>query len=92
MSPFEAGMMICFGFAWPISLVKSIRSRSTGGKSPLFSVVGIVGYLLGITHKIMYSFDLVLLLYCLNLAMVTADFAVWFRNKRLENSSNSCTN
>ena len=86
MSPFEAGMLLCFGFAWPISLIKSIKSRSTGGKSPWFSVVVIVGYLFGITHKILYSFDLVLLLYCLNLAMVTADLAVWFRNRRLERS------
>ena len=86
MSPFEAGMLICFGFAWPISLIKSIKSRSTGGKSPWFSVVVIIGYLFGITHKILYSFDPVLLLYGLNLAMVTADLAVWFRNRRLEQS------
>jgi len=84
MSPFEAGMLLCFGFAWPISLVKSIRSRSTGGKSPLFSAVVIVGYFLGITHKILYSLDIVLVLYFLNLAFVTADLLVWFRNRRLE--------
>ena len=52
MSIFEAGMLLCFGFAWPISLVKAYRSRSTGGKSWLFSAVVILGYIFGITHKI----------------------------------------
>lgn len=87
MSIFEAGMLICFGIAWPISLVKSYKSRSTGGKSPLFSIVIIVGYLLGITHKILYSCDFVMVLYILNLLMVSADLCLWFRNRRLERMS-----
>lgn len=84
MSVFEAGMMICFGIAWPISLIKSYKSRSTGGKSPLFSIVVIVGYLLGIIHKLLYNCDLVMVLYIVNLIMVTADLCIWFRNRRLE--------
>ena len=84
MSIFEAAMLVCFGFAWPISLVKSYRSRSTGGKSPWFSVVVILGYCCGVLHKLLYSRDIVLFLYILNMAMVIADLCLWFRNRRIE--------
>ena len=87
VSIFEAGMLICFGAAWPISLLKSYRSRSTGGKSPLFSVVIMTGYVFGSIHKLVYSRDLVLYLYLLNLVMVAADLCLWFRNRRLEKRS-----
>ena len=41
----EITMLICFGAAWPISIYKSWTSRSSRGKSLLFLVVIIVGYL-----------------------------------------------
>ena len=84
MSIFEAGMLICFGFAWPISLVKAWKSRSTGGKSWLFSAVVILGYIFGITHKILNSRDIVMVLYVINMLMVTGDLLLWFRNRKFE--------
>ena len=81
---FEAGMLVCFGAAWPIAIIRSYRSRSTGGKSGLFSVVIIIGYLCGIINKILYQPDIVLVLYAINLLMVTIDFGLWIRNRRLE--------
>jgi len=84
MSVFEAGMLVCFGFAWPISLLKAWRSRSTGGKSPWFSAVVILGYVFGITHKILHSRDIVMVLYVINMLMVTGDLLLWFRNRRYE--------
>ena len=84
MSVFEAGMLICFGFAWPISLVKAWKSRSTGGKSWLFSAVVILGYIFGITHKILHSRDIVMVLYVINMLMVTGDLLLWFRNRKFE--------
>ena len=84
MSVFEAGMLLCFGFAWPISLVKAWKSRSTGGKSWLFSAVVILGYVFGITHKILHSRDIVMVLYVINMMMVTGDLLLWFRNRRFE--------
>ncbi len=89
MSFFEAGMLLCFGFAWPISLVKSYRSRSTGGKSPLFSVVICLGYIFGVIHKILHNPDIVMVLYILNFLMVSADLCLWFRNRRLERQAAS---
>ena len=84
MSAFEVGMLLCFGFAWPISIVRSYKSRSTGGKSALFSYVVIVGYLCGIVHKLLYANDAVLYLYILNIVMVTIDLLLWYRNRRIE--------
>lgn len=86
MSIFEAGMLVCFGFAWPLNIYKSIKSRSTKGKSELFLFVVILGYVSGITHKILYSRDIVLILYIINIVMVLTDTALFYRNKRYENS------
>lgn len=84
MSIFEAGMLICFGLAWPVSIYRSYKSRSTSGKSLVFSIVVLVGYVCGITHKLLYSRDIVLVLYILNFIMVFIDMLLWLRNKRLE--------
>ena len=82
MSYFEIGMLICFGFAWPISIYKSLKSRSIEGKSVLFMYVIIVGYLFGIFHKIIYNPDFVIALYTLNLVMVSIDLSLYYINKK----------
>ncbi|MCX7820436.1 MAG: hypothetical protein N2258_02035 [Brevinematales bacterium] len=84
LSVFEIIMLICFGFAWPFSIVKSYRSRSTKGKSAIFLFIILVGYVSGIIHKLFYSRDIVILFYVLNFLMVLIDLAIFFRNKMLE--------
>lgn len=84
MSPLEALMLICFGAAWPFSIYRSLRSRSTNGKSLLFMLVLILGYLAGIANKLANGADLVLWLYVLNLIMVSTDAGLWIRNRRRE--------
>lgn len=84
MSPFEAIMLICFGAAWPLSIWKSISSKSTKGKSLLFMVVIFVGYLSGTVHKIFFSFDLIIILYIFNAVMVFTDLMLYFRNRKAE--------
>ena len=64
--------------------VRSYKARSNKGKSLFFLVVLFVGYIFGILHKIFYSLDFVLILYCLNAAMVGTDICFYFRNRRLE--------
>ncbi|MDD2393647.1 MAG: hypothetical protein PHV88_06265 [Eubacteriales bacterium] len=84
-SVFEAAMLICFGAAWPISVYKSWKSRKTGGKSVIFSFVIFVGYLSGITSKLLRDpSDPVIYLYFLNAVMVIADIALYFRNRKME--------
>lgn len=86
---FEVFMLICFGISWPISVVKSIRSKSTGGKSLVFTIVIIVGYICGIISKISAgNVTYVLWLYFFNLLMVSTDLVVYIINKRRENHIN----
>lgn len=83
MSPFEALMLICFGFAWPVSIWKSWTARRNEGKSLLFLCVVLLGYASGITHKILFNFDAVIGLYILNALMISTDILLYFRNARL---------
>ena len=84
ISVFEAGMLICFGLAWPLSIIKSIRSKSTKGKSLFFLFVILTGYVSGITHKLFYSQDLVLILYVINFLMVLTDILLYRKNRKRE--------
>lgn len=77
MSIFEAGMLICFGVSWPVSIAKAIRTKVVRGKSPVFMVIVCVGYLCGLIHKFVYSPDWVTFLYGLNLVMVAIDLALY---------------
>ncbi|MDR1941010.1 MAG: hypothetical protein LBQ47_01635 [Endomicrobium sp.] len=84
MSVFEALMMICFGAAWPFSIYKSYKSKSNKGKSLWFLFVVILGYAGGIIHKILYNMDYIIILYALNMIMVSIDACLYFRNGYLE--------
>lgn len=84
MSVFEVIMLLCFGAAWPVSIVKSLRTRRTGGKSFVFLVIVMVGYVSGIIHKLLYSRDFIVGMYALNLTMVFIDSMIWLRNRKLE--------
>jgi hypothetical protein len=72
-------MLVCFGASWPISIAKTLRTRVVAGKSRLFLVIVIAGYASGIMHKILYSRDWVIVLYVINILMVTADLALYLR-------------
>lgn len=84
MSFFEAGMLISFGIAWPFNIYKSIKSRTAKGKSVIFLIVLLIGYVFGIIHKMLYSKDIVLVLYWINLIMVSIDTILYFRNYQLD--------
>ena len=84
MRIFEAGMLLCFGAAWPLNIYKSVKSRTAAGRSMMFQWAILVGYICGIIHKILYSNDIVLYLYILNLVMVAIDTVLYLRNKKLD--------
>jgi len=84
MSVFEISMLICFGISWPFSIYKSYASRSTKGKSLVFLYVIAAGYVAGILHKIFYHFDGVIVFYLINLLLVIADIALFYRNMWIE--------
>ena len=81
----EMIMLICFGLSWPISVYKSLISHSTQGKSLIFMIAIIIGYLSGITGKIVGGqINYVLGMYCFNLTVVSFDLMLYFANKRRE--------
>lgn len=82
MSVFEILMLVCFGFAWPTSIYKSLKSKSIEGKSVLFLYIILIGYLMGMTHKIIYSLDFVIILYGINFLMVLTDLIIYYYNKK----------
>jgi hypothetical protein len=78
MSVFEIIMLVCFGVSWPISIYKSVRTKTVAGKSPLFMAIVVAGYASGIIHKVIYSRDWVIALYAANLLLVAVDMGVYF--------------
>ncbi|MCL1818136.1 MAG: hypothetical protein FWG35_04340 [Spirochaetaceae bacterium] len=81
----EALMVICFGISWPASLAKSWKMRSTKGKSIIFLSFVEVGYLFGISAKLISgNITYVFAFYVANSVMIAADIALYFRNRALD--------
>ena len=85
MQIFEFIMLACFGLSWPISVYKSIKSKTTQGKSVVFIVAIIIGYISGIIGKIVNDqLTYVLIIYCFNLIVVSVDLVLFFINRKRE--------
>lgn len=84
MSIYEIIMLACFGAAWPFSIYRSYTSQSTNGKSFVFLIVLIIGYIAGIINKLVYNYDAIIYLYVLNCFMVSVDALLWIRNAKKE--------
>lgn len=97
----EIAMLVCFGCSWPISVYKSIKIRTSVGKSATFNILLIVGYIAGIVSKFLKMepfmiananeglkkgiFIFALIMYFVNLAMITANLVLYYMNKQLDN-------
>jgi hypothetical protein len=79
MSLFELAMIVAFGVAWPINIYKTITTKGKLTKSLLFSNIIMLGYIFGITHKIIYNLDWVIVAYIINLIMVLADTILYYK-------------
>ncbi len=82
MSLWEATMIFCFGISWPVAIRKSLTAPSVEGKSRLFLIIILIGYIAGIIHKLLFSLDWVLALYVINLLMVAADLVIVLVRRR----------
>lgn len=81
----EAGMLVCFGVSWPFNIVKSLRSRTAKGKSVIYEILVVVGYLFGLAAKIILGdVNYVMIFYIVDILMVTTDIFLTFRNRRLD--------
>lgn len=84
-SLFEALMLVCFGFSWPLNVRKAYKARTAKGSSLSFIILIIVGYLAGITAKIInHQLNYVLAVYFVNLAIVSSNLVIYFRNVTLD--------
>ena len=82
---FECGMLVCFGFSWPLNVIKAYKARTARGTSLPFIILIITGYVAGITAKFIgHHLNYVLVVYFLNLAIVLTNLCVYFRNRALD--------
>jgi len=84
MGLFEFLMLCCFGFSWPFSIAKSLKSKTTKGKSLGFMVLIELGYVFGIIHKLFFNYNWVIWAYFALFALVGFDIFLYWRNGRLE--------
>lgn len=88
----EVIMIVSFGISWPLNVIKSYKARTAKGKSVAFLLLILFGYIAGIASKFVNSAYMaeigtkwyVLFFYVLNFVMVSVDFALYIRNRRLD--------
>ena len=84
-SVFESMMLICFGLSWPLNVMKAYKARTAKGTSLPFILLIITGYIAGITAKVIsHQINYVLVVYLVNLAIVSTNLLVYFRNVSLD--------
>jgi len=81
----ETIMLVCFGFSWPLNVMKAYRAKTAKGTSLPFILLIITGYIAGISAKLISGqINYVLIAYVLNLAIVSLNVIVYFRNVSLD--------
>ncbi len=86
----EIVMIVCFGFSWPLNVIKAYKAKTTKGTSLWFILLIITGYVAGIVgkfiagdyHGFMKIFKLCA--YFLNLIIVSLNVVVYVRNYKLD--------
>jgi len=72
---FEALMLICFGVAWPLSIYKTWKMKTSRGKSLFFLTVILIGYISGILFEVFGKLNDVVYLYVFNTLLVSIDLS-----------------
>lgn len=81
----ETIMLVCFGLSWPINVMKALKARTAKNMSLPFILLIISGYIAGIGAKLLtHQINYVLIVYFINLAIVTVNLFVYFRNRHLD--------
>ena len=85
----EIMMLICFGFSWPLNVIKAYKAKTTKGTSLPFIILIITGYVCGICAKLISgNINYVLIAYIFNLVVVSLNLCVYFRNSALDKKAN----
>ncbi len=86
----EAGMLLCFGIAWPVDIYKTLRTRQVAGKSIGFMLIVLLGYVCGMAAKFYRAgegqpLEPVTWLYAFNAVLVAVDILVYLHFRRASN-------
>lgn len=86
----EVIMYVLFGCSWPFNIAKSIKTKSTKGKSLVFLILIDLGYVASMLSKVIAScyggFDWskswwVFMFVAINFVLVSVDLVLYFINK-----------
>ena len=81
----ETVTLICFGFSWPLNVIKAYKAKTAKGTSLPFILLIITGYIAGIAAKVITGqINYVLIAYIVNLAIVSLNIVIYFRNVSLD--------
>lgn len=90
----ETIMLVCFGCSWPMNAIKNAKAKSAKNMSLPFTFLIITGYVAGIAAKfvgisvgtitVTGKTIFVLVVYFLNLIMVSVNVVIYFINKRYD--------
>lgn len=84
----ETIMLVCFGISWPMSVYKNIKARTAKSMSLPFILFIITGYVAGIAAKLCnHNINYVLIVYIINLVMVSTNLVVYFINRNYDKKS-----
>ena len=85
----ETIMLIAFGCSWPFNIAKSLKSKTTLGKSVSFEIIVVIGYFFGIAAKLIIynrtgTLQYSVWFYILDILLVTTDIFLYYRNYKLD--------
>ena len=81
----ETVMLVCFGFSWRLNVMKAYKAKTAKGTSLPFILLIVAGYIAGITAKVITDqINYVLIAYIVNLAIVSLNIVIYFRNVSLD--------
>ena len=88
----EIAMLCLFGCSWPFNIAKAIRARTAKGKSVLFELLVLTGYLIGLFGKL-YAWRQTGALaystwfYIADILMVSVDLALYVLNAKRDRAA-----
>ena len=87
----EFFMLFAFGFSWPFAIARTWRSGRSGagvaGKSPMFMIIVLCGYVGGILARLLDAEpgnDWLVWVYLVDMALVSTDLALYLHYSKPE--------
>ena len=79
---FESMMLVCFGSAWPFSIWKLLKTKSSKGKSLGFILILLLGYIFGVLFEVTGEMNSAFYLYIINIFLVCIDLTLTLKYRK----------